>query len=59
MKAMKIFYDLNGSLYANITNKCPCACEFCIRMNDDTFFVERMRNGIIKTVILHMVVICI
>ena len=36
MKAMKIFYDLNGSLYANITNKCPCNCTFCIRHNDDT-----------------------
>lgn len=33
---MKIFYDLNGALYANITNKCPCACTFCIRKNDDT-----------------------
>lgn len=33
---MKIFYDLNGSLYANITNKCPCACTFCIRKNDNT-----------------------
>lgn len=28
---MKIFYDLNGSLYVNITNQCPCACTFCIR----------------------------
>ena len=36
MKAMKIFYDLNGSLYANITNKCPCNCSFCIRHNDET-----------------------
>ncbi len=36
MKAMKIFYDLNGSLYANITNKCPCNCTFCIRHNDET-----------------------
>lgn len=33
---MKIFYDLNGSLYANITNKCPCACTFCIRKNADS-----------------------
>ncbi len=36
MKAMKIFYDLNGALYANITNRCPCACTFCIRKNDET-----------------------
>ncbi|MGN0655912.1 MAG: radical SAM protein, partial [Ruminiclostridium sp.] len=33
---MKIFYDLNGSLYVNITNRCPCACTFCIRKNDNT-----------------------
>ena len=33
---MKIFYDLNGSLYANITNKCPCACRFCLRKNGDS-----------------------
>ncbi len=33
---MKIFYDLNGSLYANITNRCPCACTFCIRKNADS-----------------------
>lgn len=33
---MKIFYDLNGSLYANITNKCPCACTFCLRNNGDS-----------------------
>lgn len=33
---MKIFYDLNGSLYVNITNRCPCACSFCIRKNDNT-----------------------
>ncbi len=33
---MKIFYDLNGSLYANITNECPCACRFCIRNSGDS-----------------------
>ncbi|MCM1417198.1 MAG: TIGR04100 family radical SAM protein [Bacteroides sp.] len=33
---MKIFYDLNGALYANITNQCPCACTFCIRKNSDS-----------------------
>ncbi|MCQ2547842.1 MAG: TatD family nuclease-associated radical SAM protein [Clostridia bacterium] len=24
-------YDFGGGLYLNITNKCPCACHFCIR----------------------------
>lgn len=28
---MTIVYDYNGSLYINMTNKCPCACIFCIR----------------------------
>ena len=35
MKAMNISYELWGKLYLNITNKCPCACTFCIRQNDD------------------------
>jgi radical SAM enzyme, TIGR04100 family len=26
-----VFYDYGRGLYANITNKCPCRCEFCIR----------------------------
>ena len=26
-----VFYEYGGGLYANITNKCPCRCEFCIR----------------------------
>ena len=33
---MTIFYEFGGKLYANITNKCPCACEFCIRKNSDS-----------------------
>ncbi len=32
---MTIFYEFDGKLYANITNKCPCACVFCIRRNGD------------------------
>ncbi len=32
---MTIFYEFDGKLYANITNKCPCACTFCIRKNSD------------------------
>ncbi len=26
-----ILYDYGRGLYANITNRCPCRCEFCIR----------------------------
>lgn len=30
-----IVYTYEGSAYLNITNKCPCACVFCIRSNGD------------------------
>ncbi|MDE6790034.1 MAG: TIGR04100 family radical SAM protein [Ruminococcus sp.] len=30
-KAMTIFYEVGNNLYVNLTNKCPCACTFCIR----------------------------
>lgn len=33
---MTALYELDGSLYVNVTNKCPCACIFCIRNNGDT-----------------------
>lgn len=33
---MTIFYDLYDNLYVNITNRCPCSCDFCIRANGDT-----------------------
>lgn len=26
-----VFYDYGGSLYVNMTNRCPCRCTFCIR----------------------------
>ena len=27
----EVFYEYGSGLYANITNRCPCRCEFCIR----------------------------
>ena len=30
-----IIYTYAGSVYMNITNKCPCSCIFCIRSNGD------------------------
>lgn len=30
-KSMSIVYDYFGGLYINLTNKCPCRCEFCVR----------------------------
>lgn len=33
--AMTILYPVHDNLYVNLTNRCPCACTFCIRKNDD------------------------
>lgn len=35
MKAMTISYEVGNNLYLNLTNKCPCACTFCIRNHAD------------------------
>lgn len=32
---MTILYTVGEKLYINITNRCPCACIFCIRNNGD------------------------
>lgn len=34
-KAMTISYEVGDGLYLNLTNKCPCACTFCLRQNGD------------------------
>lgn len=34
-KAMTILYEVHNNLYVNLTNKCPCACTFCIRQSRD------------------------
>jgi len=31
--AMTITYPVHDGLYVNLTNRCPCACAFCIRNN--------------------------
>jgi len=36
MKNKTIVYELGGALYVNLTNRCPCKCEFCIRQSCDT-----------------------
>jgi TatD family-associated radical SAM protein len=33
--AMTVVYEVNGGLYVNLTNRCPCACRFCIRTNGE------------------------
>lgn len=32
---MTILYEVGNNLYVNLTNKCPCACIFCLRQNKD------------------------
>ncbi|MBQ8568570.1 MAG: TIGR04100 family radical SAM protein [Oscillospiraceae bacterium] len=34
-KGLTFVYAVHGNLYINLTNKCPCACTFCIRRNGD------------------------
>lgn len=34
-KAMTVLYEAYGNLYVNLTNKCPCACTFCLRQTRD------------------------
>lgn len=34
-KAMTILYEVHENLYVNLTNKCPCACTFCLRQTRD------------------------
>lgn len=44
---MTIVYRVGKGLYVNMTNRCPCACEFCIRRNgagvygSDPLWLER------------------
>lgn len=32
---MVILYEVHKGLYVNMTNKCPCACTFCLRQTRD------------------------
>ena len=32
---MTIFYEVHDNIYVNLTNKCPCACTFCLRQTRD------------------------
>ena len=33
---MTILYEVHNGLYVNMTNKCPCACTFCLRLEKDS-----------------------
>lgn len=32
---MVILYEVHDNLYVNMTNRCPCACTFCLRQTRD------------------------
>lgn len=34
-QAMNVLYSIGDSLYINLTNRCSCACTFCIRNEGD------------------------
>ena len=44
---MTITYQVRNSVYVNLTNRCPCACTFCLRANapgvygSDSLWLER------------------
>ena len=35
---MTITYPVKSGLYINMTNRCPCACNFCLRKNGDSVY---------------------
>ena len=35
-QAMTILYEVHNGLYVNLTNRCSCACTFCVRQTDDS-----------------------
>ena len=36
-----ISYEYEGSLYVNLTNRCDCACVFCLRHNGHKLHLRR------------------
>lgn len=35
---MTITYPVKKGIYVNMTNRCPCACTFCLRQNADSVY---------------------
>lgn len=35
---MTITYSVKNGIYVNLTNRCPCACTFCLRHNGEGIF---------------------
>ena len=44
---MTVTYAVKSGIYVNMTNRCPCACTFCLRHNgegvygSDSLWLER------------------
>jgi TatD family-associated radical SAM protein len=47
VRKMNIVYQVKDAIYVNLTNRCPCACRFCLRNNasgvlgSDSLWLER------------------
>ena len=35
---MTITYPIHNGIYVNVTNRCPCACTFCLRQNGESVY---------------------
>ena len=35
---MTITYRVKNAIYVNLTNRCPCACRFCLRQQGPEIF---------------------
>ena len=35
---MTITYPVHNGIYVNMTNRCPCACTFCLRQNGESVY---------------------
>ena len=43
---MTITYEYEGALYVNLTNKCNCNCEFCLRHGKKTRYLRVLYRGL-------------
>ena len=35
---MTVTYPVHNGIYVNVTNRCPCACTFCLRQNGESVY---------------------
>ncbi len=56
---MTISYELGDALYINLTNRCNCACKFCVRNSQNIFYDtlwlprEPSREEILSDILSH------